>query len=126
MSELHLIYRWENVEMIIQRIESRIYIISKTTDLYDSQYCSKEDEDCSLQSYHIIREFVQMKKPFELKYGFKSHSTSIIERLSNLEARLQYKTQIQRNIFSPFGNELLPPSKTTSLTGCPIIFPLKQ
>ena len=62
MSKSQWIYMWENVDMIIQIIESRIDLISKTTDLYDSQYCSKENEDYSLQSSHIIREFVHMKK----------------------------------------------------------------
>ena len=37
---------WENVDRKVQRIESRIDFNSKTTDLYDSQYCPKEDEDC--------------------------------------------------------------------------------
>ena len=112
--------------MIIQIIESQINFISKTTDLYDSQYCSKENEDRSLQSYHIIRELVQTKKPFELEYGFKSHCTSINERLSKLEYCLQYRPKVQRNIFPPFGNEFLPLSKTISLAGFPIIYPLKR
>ena len=33
---------------------------------------------------------------------------------------------MKRKTFLPFGNEFLPPSKTISLTGCPIIYPLKQ
>ena len=49
---------WENVDTIIQRIESRIDFKSHTTDLYDSQYCFKENEDFSLQSYHFIRELL--------------------------------------------------------------------
>ena len=40
------IYMWENMDMIIQRIESQIDLISKTTYLYYSQYCSKDNEDC--------------------------------------------------------------------------------
>ena len=49
------IYMWDNVHRIIQRIESRIDFDSKITDLYDSQYCSKEYEDCSLQYCNFLR-----------------------------------------------------------------------
>ena len=66
-----------------------------------------------------------MKKPFELVYGFKSHLTSINERFSKLEKFLQSRQKIQRNIFPQFINEFLPQSKN-SLTGSPIIYPLKQ
>ena len=106
MSKSHSIYTWEIFVMIIQRIESQIDFISKTTDLYDYQYCSKENENFSLQSYYIIRELVQTKKPFELAYGFKSNFTSMNERFSNLEYFLQSIPKIQRKIFPPFGNEL--------------------
>ena len=71
MSILQSIYMWENVDKTIQRIESRIDLISKTTDLYDTQYCSKDNEDCSLKSSHIIRESLHMEKTFEFAYGFK-------------------------------------------------------
>ena len=62
-------YMWENMDKIIQIIESRIDLISKTSDLYDPQYCSKDNEYCSLKSSDIIRPFVQMKKPSEFAYG---------------------------------------------------------
>ena len=117
---------WENVDMIIQSIESQIDFISKTTYLYESQYRFKENEDCSIQSSHITRGLVQMKKPFELVYGFKPHYTSINERLSKLEDFLQYRPKIQKKIFTPFGNEFLPPSKNIYLTGCPIIYTMKH
>ena len=64
MSKHQSIYMWENVDKTIQRIESQIYLIYKITDLYDPQYFSKDNEDCSLKSSHIIREFVHMKKLF--------------------------------------------------------------
>ena len=63
---------WENVDKTIQRIESRIDLISKTTDLYDTQYCSKDNEDCSLKYSHIIGEFVQMKNHLSLRMGLNS------------------------------------------------------
>ena len=66
----------------IQIIESQIDLIYKTTDLYDTQYCSKDNEDFLLKYSHIIGEFVPMKKPCEFVYGFKSQFTSINERLS--------------------------------------------
>ena len=75
---------WENVDTIIQRIESRIDFTSHTTDLYDSQYCFKENEDFSLQSYHFIRELVQLDKTLGDGCGFKSHLIPINECLSKL------------------------------------------
>ena len=39
---------WENVDRIIQIMESLNEFDSKRTDLYDSKYYSKEDEDGSL------------------------------------------------------------------------------
>ena len=62
MSKPQSSYMWENVNKNIQRIESQIELIPKTTDLYDPQYCSKDNEDCSLKYSHVIGEFVQMKK----------------------------------------------------------------
>ena len=114
------------MDRIIQIIESQIDLISKTTDLYNSQYCSKDNEDCSLKSYHIIREFLQMKKLFSFSYSFKSHCISIHERFSKLEGCLRSRTNIYKKTFPPFCNELLPPSKNISLTGCPILYLLKQ
>ena len=55
MSKSQSIYMWEISDMIIQRIESQIDLISKTTDLYDSQYFSKDNEECSIQYSHIIQ-----------------------------------------------------------------------
>ena len=66
-----------------------------------------------------------MKKPFEFAYGFKSHCTFINKRFSKWEGCLQSRPNIKRTTFPPFGNEFLPPSKTISLTGFPIIYPFK-
>ena len=125
MSKPQSIYMWENVDMIIQIIESRIDLILKTTDLYDSQYCSKNNEDCSLKSSHTIGDFLQMKKPFKFAYGFKSNCTPINERFSKLEGCLHSRPKVKGKTFPTFGNEFLPPPKTISLTGYPIIYPLK-
>ena len=57
---------WENVDKTIKRIESRIELITKTTDSYDPQYCSKDNEDCSLKYSHTIAEFVHMKNYLSL------------------------------------------------------------
>ena len=67
-----------------------------------------------------------MKTSFDIEYGFKSQCTSINERLFKLGDCLQSIQSNQRNIFPPFGNEFLPPSRNISLKGCPIIYPLKQ
>ena len=69
---------------MIQIIRSQIDLISHTTDLYYSQFCSTEDEDYSLQYSHFIREWVQIKKPLGVGYGFKSHCLSINEHFSKL------------------------------------------
>ena len=69
---------WDNLDKSIQRTESRIELITKKTDLYDPQYCSKDNGDCSFKSSHIIGEFVPMKKTYEFAYGFKYHRTSIL------------------------------------------------
>ena len=71
MSKPQSIYRWEKVDKIIQRIESRIDLIYNIIDLYDPQCCFKDNEDFSLKYSCTIGEFVQMKKPFEFVYGFK-------------------------------------------------------
>ena len=112
--------------MIIQIIVSLIDLITKTIDLYDSQYCSKDNKDCSLKYPLIVGNFVQMKKPFYFAHGFKSHCTSINECFSKLEGCLNSRPNIKRKIFPIFGNEFLPPSKTISLTGFPVISTLKQ
>ena len=52
-----------------QKIDSQIELISKTTDLYDPQYCSKDNEDCSLNSSHIIGGCVHMKNYLILRMG---------------------------------------------------------
>ena len=75
----------ENLDMIIQRIESQIDLISKPSDVYNSQYCSKDNEDSSVQYSNNIGECFEMKKPFKFAYEFKSHCTSINERLFKLE-----------------------------------------
>ena len=67
-----------------------------------------------------------MEKPFDFAYGFKSYCKSINERFSKLEGFLRSRPNINRNIFTPFGNQFLPPSKTFPLKGYPILYPLKQ
>ena len=56
MNKFQSLYMWEIFDMIIQRIESQIDLISKTTDLYDSQYFSKDNEYlfASIFSYYPI------------------------------------------------------------------------
>ena len=98
---------WENVDIIIQRIESQMDLFTKTTDLYDSKYCSKNNEECSFKLSHIIRAFVHMNKPFEFEYKFKSHCTSINKRSSKLGGYLCSIANIKRNKFQLFGNESL-------------------
>ena len=126
MSKPVLIYMWDNVYNTIQIIESQIDLISKTTHLYDLQYFSKDNEDFSLKSSHIIGQFVSMKKPHDFMYMFKSQCKSINERFSKLEGCLNSKRKNKMKTFPPFGNEFLPPSKNISLTDCHIMYPMKQ
>ena len=69
---------------------------------------------------------MQMKKPFDFAYEFKSQCTSINERFYKLEGCLHSIPKNKIKTFTPFGNEFLPPSKNISLTACPIMYPLKQ
>ena len=50
MGKPESIYMWGNLEKAIQRSESRIELINKTTDLYDPQYFSKNNKYCGIQS----------------------------------------------------------------------------
>ena len=43
-----------------------------------------------------------------------------------MEDCLQCRANNKRNIFPPFGNELLPPSRDFTLKVCPIIYTLKK
>ena len=76
---------WGNVDNTIQIIEARNYLINRKTDLYDSTFCSQDNDGCSQQSSHIIVEFVLMKKLSFIQSVFKSQCTSINERFSKLE-----------------------------------------
>ena len=67
-----------------------------------------------------------MKNPFWLAYGFKLHHKYINERLSKLVYCLQSRPNNQIKIFSPFGNEFLPPSRNITFKCFPIIYPLKH
>ena len=69
MSKPQSIYMWVNLDKTIQRIESRIDLIFKTIDLYYPQYCSKDNECCSLKSSHIIKEFVHTQTQMIFPYA---------------------------------------------------------
>ena len=125
MSKLELIYMWENVDITIQIIESRIDLINRRTDLYDPQYCSQDNENISLKYSHSIGEFLKMKEPHDFLYGFKSQCTSINERFSKLEGCLHSIQKNKSKRFPPLGNEFLPPSKNTTLTNYHIMYPMK-
>ena len=60
---------WGNVDRIILWIEAQIDFDSKTTDLYDPQYCSKEYEDCSLPPSRFIRELVIWRNHLDMRMG---------------------------------------------------------
>ena len=60
---------WKNVDKTIQITESRIDLIPKTINLYDPQYCSKDNKYFSLKSSHIIGEVLHMKNHLRLRMG---------------------------------------------------------
>ena len=62
MSKPEASYMWGNVDNTIEIIESQIDFINRKTDLYDPTFCSQDNDGCSQKSYHIIGEFVPMKK----------------------------------------------------------------
>ena len=72
MSKPEANYMWGNVDNTIQIIESGIELINRTTDLYDPKFYSQDNDVCSQQSSHIIREFVIIKKKKRIQSGFKS------------------------------------------------------
>ena len=111
MSKPDSIYIWDNVDKTIQIIESRIDLINKTTDLYDPQYFSKTNKDCSLKSSHTIGEFLPMKKTHDFMYGFNSQCTSINEPFSKLEFYPRSRRKNKSKTFPLIGNEFLPLSK---------------
>ena len=54
-------------------------------------------------------------KLFDFSDGFKSNCISINELFYKLEGFLHSRPESKINIFPPFGNELLPPSKNIPL-----------
>ena len=54
MSKPESIYMWDNMDKTSLKIESRIDLINRRTDLYDPKYFSKDNEDFSLKSSYII------------------------------------------------------------------------
>ena len=109
----------------IQIIESLIYFINRTTDLYDPIFCSPDNDGCSQQSSHNIGEFVLMRKQNCIQSGFKYQCTSINERISKLEVYLNSRKN-KLNTFPPLQNESLPPSKNITLKRNHFIFPMKK
>ena len=75
--------------------------------------------------FSYYRRICAYKKPFEFVYGFKSQCTYVNESFYKLRVRLHSRQKNKIKSFSPFGNQLLPPSKT-SLTAFPIMYPLRQ
>ena len=79
-----------------------------------------------LFNFPTYQKIVDMKKSFGYAYGFKFNCTSNNERLSKLEDCFQSRPNNERNIFPPFGNEFLPPSRNITLKGRPIIYPSRH
>ena len=110
----------------VQRIESRIDLINRRTDLYNPKYFSQDNEGCSLKYSHIIGEFVPMKEPHDFMYGLKSQCTYINVRFSKLEGCLHSIRKNKSKTFPPLGNEFLPQSKNITLKNYHIMYPMKQ
>ena len=67
-------YMWGNVDNTIQGIQSLIYIINITTDLYEPKFCSPDNDGCSQRSSHNIGEFMPMREKIVFSLGL---STSV-------------------------------------------------
>ena len=126
MSKSKSIYVWDDVDDIIQIIESKIDFIYHTTGLYYLKFYSKEDEDNSLQYFNYIRELLQIKKLLEVGYGFKSNYFSINESFTKFQGCCQSRRTKNKLIFSSFGNGFVPSSKHIILKGQPILYSLKK
>ena len=111
MSKPESIYMWYIVDKAIKRIESRIDLISKTTDLYDPQYCYIINKYCSIKYSHITGEFVPMKKTHDFMYGFKSQCISINGIFSKFKGCLHSRRKNKSKKFPPISNKLLPHQK---------------
>ena len=116
---------WENMDYSIQIIESRIDLINRTTDLYDPEMFSPDNDVCSQQSSHNIGEFVPMKKQNCIQSGFKSQFTSINEIISKLKVYLHSRKNKSKT-FSPLQNEPLTPSKIIILKINNFILPIEN
>ena len=62
MIKTESIFMWDNMENTIQITESRIDIINRKTNLYDPNFCSQDNDGCSLKYSYIIGEYMPMKK----------------------------------------------------------------
>ena len=125
MSKPEANYMWGNVDNTIQIIGSLIDLINGTTDLYDPNFCSPDNDGCSQQSSHNIGEFVLMRKQNCIQSGFKSQCKSINERISKLEVYLHSRKNKSKK-FSPLQNEFLTPFKKITLKSNHFIFPMKN
>ena len=115
----------DNVEKNIQRIESLIYFIYKKIDLYDPQYFSKDNEDCSLQYSHIIGEFFQCKNHTSLCMSLNSTVHPLmINDISWKVVLIQYLRIIWRHFHHLEMNSYL--HKKNTLKDCHIMYPMKQ
>ena len=105
------VYVWYNVDNIIQRIESRIDLNSHTTYLYNSQFFSKEHENCSLQYWKCIRKLANMKKPLGVGYGFKSHCFPLMNVYLSVKVYVSLEDIKMKLVSQPFRNGFLPSPK---------------
>ena len=120
------IYMWDNVDMIIQIIESQIGFNYQTIDLYYSQYYFKEYEDSSFQCSHFIRELVQLNKPLEYGYGFKSHCIYINDHYYKLQYCHRFRRTKSENNIPTIWQWIVNSIKNILLKAQPFISSLRQ
>ena len=106
MSNTSAEYKWQVVVQNIQKIESRIDVENKTTDLYDPKFCYPDNGGCS----HNIEGFVSIQKENHIQLVFKSNCASIKGRLYKLKVHLQSR-KMKSNTFARLQKFFLPPSK---------------
>ena len=79
MSKPESIYMWDNMDNIIQIIESWIEIINRKTNLYDPNFSPQDNDGCSLKSSQIIGELMPMKKRHDFCMGLSPNVHTLMK-----------------------------------------------
>ena len=79
MIKLESIYMWDSMDKTIQKIDSQIDLISKTTGLYDPQYCSKKMKIVPSNLLILLENLCQWKNHMILCMGLNPDANSLMK-----------------------------------------------